>query len=281
MSGLQQEAPAGAQPGSLNMTSNIRSRLRAGAVIGAMTGAAMLAACGGSGSGTGTASTAYPMNSATITLNASVPGAIAGGSVKRYNVAVTSGTQYVASLTGMVGDADLIVYTDGTFSIRATCAAPNTGKSGAAPEDCVVTASGSTLYLGVSNPGAANDSYIIRVAQQSTQSAASEGTSASPVPLVQGSAYAAAVGSAGSASSYYVVTTTVPTSINLTGLQSPQDIDMKIYSGSDFSTGPQACSYAGLAGVAPEECSLASGTWYIQVINNAAGVGGPYLLTAD
>jgi len=257
------------------MTSMQRA-LRAGAIAYI----ALAAACGGKG-GSGAAPVSYPANYEPMSLDRSYSGSIAGGSIKRYGATVTAGTQYVVSLTGIVGAADLVVYTDNTLTAHATCAAPNTGASGAAPEDCTVTATASTLYLTVSNPGSANDSFRVRVAQQSAASGI-QGSAGTPVVLTQGSSWAGSVGGPAPASSYYAVTLTGTGSfsINLTGLQSPEDVAMAVFTDPGFTTPESGCAYTGLGGVAPEECVVAAGTYYIQVTNNS-GAGGAYLLTAD
>lgn len=259
------------------MMTSIQRALRAGA----MAYVALAAACGGGGS-SGTAAVSYPPNYDSMQLDRSYAGSIAGGSIKRYGAAVTAGTQYVVSLTGIVGAADLVVYTDNTLATHATCAAPNTGASGAAPEDCAVTATASTLYLTVGNPGSASNSFHVRVAQESTAAAVSEGSIAVPVVLTQGSSWAGSVGGPAPASSYYTVTLTGTgsRSINLTGLQSPEDMALAVYTDSGFTTPYASCAYTGMGGVVPEECVVPAGTYYIQVTNNS-GAGGAYLLTAD
>jgi hypothetical protein len=65
----------------------------------------------------------------------------------------------------------------------------------------------------------------------------------------------------------------------MTGMNGLEDIDMRVYTGSDFSTGYLICAYSSRSGTLPEECDLASGTYYILVINY--GTGGTYLITAD
>lgn len=252
--------------------------------VGAIAIVAVLAGCGGSSGAPGTSISGFPASSVLINLDSAVPGAIAAASVKRYSVAVTSGAQYVASVTGISGEADLKLYSDNSFSVsvQVGCAAPNAGKPAAAPEDCTVTATSGMLYLTVSNPGAANNDFRVRVAAKNNAAAASEGTTTAPLALNFGVPHPGSVDALASAASYYTVTTSGPARITLTGLQATQDVDVSVFSGADFATGAQTCSYAGLAGSAPEECALASGgTWYVQVTNRVAGVGGAYLLSAD
>ncbi len=256
------------------MMKSIQRALRAGV----WACVALTAACGGGGS-SGSAAVSYPINFDSLQLDRSYSGSIAGGSIKRYGAAVTAGTQYVVSLTAIVGAADLVVYTDNTLATHATCAAPNTGASGAAPEDCTVTATASTLYLTVSNPGTASDSFHVRVAQESTASG-TQGSAGSPGVLTQGSSWAGSVGAA-PASSYYTVTLTGagPFSIDLNGLQSPEDISLAVFTDAGFSTAA-SCAYTGLGGTFPQECAVPTGTYYVQVTSNS-GAGGAYLLTAD
>ena len=256
------------------MMTSVQRALR----VGATAYVALAAACGGGGS-SGTAAVSYPINYDSMQLDRSYSGSIAGGSIKRYGADVTAGAQYVVSLTGIVGSADLAVYTDNTLSTRATCAAPNTTASGAAPEDCTVTAAASTLYLTVNNPGTASDSFHVCVAQQSAASG-TQGSAGTPVVLTQGRSWAGSVGPA-PASSYYSVTLigTGTFSINLTGLQSPEDISLAVFTDAGFSAAA-SCAFTGLGGVVPEECSVSAGTYYVQVTSNS-GNGGAYLLTAD
>jgi len=246
----------------------------------------LLSACGGGGgtSSTSPASPAANTNTVPLTLNVSSDGAAAAGALNKYSVAVTPSTQYVASLTGIVGDADLRVYTDNTFSTLATCAAANTAQSGAAPEDCTVTATGSTLYLAAYGAGTGSSSYRIRVSPKNNATAVSEGTSAYPITLSPNVPYQGTVGPTYSAYSYYKVTPAAGStiSINMTGMQGTQDIDFRVYSSSNFSSGIASCSYTSQAGVLPEDCMLSGGTpYYILVINYGSGVGGPYTLMVD
>jgi hypothetical protein len=67
-----------------------------------------------------------------------------------YAATVIPGELYKISITGLDDDADLFVFgTDSTFTFLATCSIDNTVFFDTFPEDCVIRASGSTLYFGV------------------------------------------------------------------------------------------------------------------------------------
>lgn len=67
-----------------------------------------------------------------------------------YSARVTPGELYKISITGLSGDADLLVFgRDLTFTFLARCSIDNTVLSGTAPEGCVIRATGGNLYFGV------------------------------------------------------------------------------------------------------------------------------------
>jgi hypothetical protein len=215
-----------------------------------------------------------------LTMNASSWSTVNGGVLNKYSVPVTAGVPYVASLYGITGDVDLRVYTDSTYTTLASCTAANTNAVKTGLEDCIVTPTATTLYVGAYGFGAGTNNYRIRVAPQNTGAAVNQGTSAVPIVLTPGTSYAGSIAPPASSYSYYRVTTTgtANTSINLTGMSGAQNLDMRVYAvpGGAY----QSCNN-GRTGVLPEECILPSGTWDITVINYGAGVGGTFLMTAD
>lgn len=237
------------------------------------------------GGQTATSATSFTVSIANIVAlapNVSTTGTVSSSVLNQYSVAATPGTQYVASLTGIVGDADLRVYTDNTFSTLATCAASNNALLGSAPEDCIVTATNSILYLATLGVGSVSNSYSIRVSPKNNATALSEGTAANPVTLSPNVIYQGSIDPSYSAYSYYKVSTAAGATIgiNLTGLQGAQSLDFRVYNSSTGAN--QSCTNTGLNGLLPEECVLPGGIPYdITVINYAAGVGGPYTLMVD
>jgi hypothetical protein len=250
--------------------------------IAALTVAAALAGCGGDGDGLVVPNPLNPLVT-DLALDVSAAGSVAGGATERYGVAVAAGAQYVASLTGISGDADLRVYTDGSFTTQTLCAAANTGKTGTAPEDCTVTAAGGTLYVAAFGAAAGANGYRIRVSAKNSAAAAGEGTILYPIAIDPNVPRKGTVGTAASATSYYKVSAASGSiGINLTGLVGTQDIDLRIYSNSNFTDGLLACPHASLGGTAAEDCVLAGGVpYYVRVVNNAAAVGGAYTLAVD
>ncbi len=67
-----------------------------------------------------------------------------------YSATVSPGALYKISITNQVDDTDLLVFgTDSTFTTLVQCAIDNTYIIGTSPEDCVMAATGNTLYFGV------------------------------------------------------------------------------------------------------------------------------------
>lgn len=72
------------------------------------------------------------------------------GGINYYAASVTPGALYKISITELSDDADLLVFgRDSSFSRLAACSIDTTSVPGATPEDCVITADGTTLYFGV------------------------------------------------------------------------------------------------------------------------------------
>ncbi len=87
-----------------------------------------------------------------LTLQVGTPvfDAVFLGGFNAYAVAVHPGSVYKISITEPTDDVDLLYFgTDSTFNFLAPCAIDNTALIGISPEDCVVTAPGNVLYLGV------------------------------------------------------------------------------------------------------------------------------------
>lgn len=76
-------------------------------------------------------------------------GQAAFGGTSFYAVSgLTPGARYTASINGLTNDADLTVYTDGTYTTPAACLIDNRGFTGTTPESCTVSAGG-TLHFTV------------------------------------------------------------------------------------------------------------------------------------
>lgn len=83
-----------------------------------------------------------------VTPGVPINGAVTIGSFNRYAVSVIPGTVYKISITGLSDDVDLLFYGgDAGYSSLAACSIDNTSITGLSPEDCVVSASGSSFYF--------------------------------------------------------------------------------------------------------------------------------------
>jgi hypothetical protein len=214
---------------------------------------------------------------------------VANGQVNHYSATVSGGTQ-VVSLTGIVGEAKLDVYSDAGFAQPVDCLSPNlyNNVSGTyrAPGDCTFVATAGTVYASVSatsSTAAAQNIYGIRVSPHFDAPAASQGTDKDPIVITTNKPYGGSVGSG--ASSYYKVDTTGSIGdavISMTGLTGVEDIGLRIYGNADFSgmlSNPNC--WTGAAKTFPESCILPAGTTYYLQVTSTPDHGGPFTLMVD
>ncbi len=189
-----------------------------------------------------------------------------------YAAPVVPGQSYTIAVTGLNDDADLHVFgADGSFMSQASCSSANTQIIGTAPEDCTITATGSTLYFVVDGlfSSASTVSYTAIVASApSVAVPANQGSIVSPssvavdAPLTTGQ-----VGSAGD--SFYIVsglTSGARYTVTIAGLTGTANLTL-FGSDSTFTT-PAACLIDNtfLAGTSPEACTLTTtGALYFTV----------------
>ena len=169
---------------------------------------------------------------------------------KYYAAGVAPGAFYKISITGLSDDADLLVFgADGTFTFLAQCSIDNTVYFGTVPEDCVIRATGSTLYFGVDGAYIAGWAgfYTIDVEPVATTSL----TLSIPQPDLLGRREAR----------IYAVPAPVPDdyTISITGLS--DDADLYVFGTDALLSVPAMCliDNTQLIGTAPEDCTLLSG----------------------
>lgn len=175
-----------------------------------------------------------------------------------YAAAVTPGALYKISITSPTDDTDLLVFgADSSYTTLATCAINNTSIIGTSPEDCIMTAPGSTLYFSVDGTfltaGAATyviDIELLTETHPTLQTPFSDSTSQRgavvyTVPVSSGVAY----------------------TIGMTGLS--DDADLFVFGNDSTFTALAACSIDNtrFIGTTPEDCTWTSsaGTLYFIV----------------
>lgn len=175
-----------------------------------------------------------------------------------YAAAVTPGALYKISITSPTDDTDLLVFgADSTYSVLAPCAINNTSIIGTSPEDCIMTAPGSTLYFSVDGTylasGAATyviDIELLTETHLTLQTPFSDSTTQRSavvytVPVSSGTAY----------------------TIGMTGLS--DDADLVVFGNDNTFTAPTTCSTDNtrFIGTTPEDCTWTSsaGTLYFIV----------------
>jgi hypothetical protein len=198
----------------------------------------------------------------------------------------------VASLTGIVGAAQLKVFSDRAFTQPVTCLAPENlaNSTFSQPADCSFVAADNTVYVSVTGTSylATNSNrFDLRVSPRNEAAAANQGTDKAPVSLPLNRPYAGTVDAARGSTSYYLVNSTAGGDlvISMTGLNADQRLDLSIYDNAAFSgwrLDNENC-HTGQFLSAPETCVLPAGkTYYLKVINSSDyGVGGPFTLTAQ
>jgi len=172
-----------------------------------------------------------------------------------YTATVTPGALYKISITNQTDDADLLVFgTDSTYTTLAQCAIDNTSLLGTSSEDCVMVATGTTLFFGVDGTyltmGSAT--YTVEIVLLTTTNMAL--STPFPVSTTQTGAVVSAV----------TVSPGVTYTTSITGLS--DNVDLYMF-GNDNTFSTQAiCAITNtrFTGTRPEDCTLVSsgGTLY-------------------
>jgi hypothetical protein len=143
----------------------------------------------------------------------------------------TTNIAYTVSITGLSNDADLYVFgNDGTFTSLASCSFDNTRFIGTTPEDCTLTSLGGPLYIivdGNFSSVAAVDYTVLTTPAPVVSSPVNEGSSGSPVIVLEDTPSIGQVGSGGT--SFYTVsglTQNARYTISITGLTNDADLNI-------------------------------------------------------
>ena len=173
-----------------------------------------------------------------------------------YAATVSPGALYKISITNQSDDADLLFFgTDSTFATLAQCSIDNTSLSGKLSEDCVMVASGNTLYFGVDGTyvsGAA--SYTLDIEQLTITSM----TLSTPFP--------GSTTQRGTIVSAVTVSPGVTYTTSITGLSDDANLYM-FGNDNTFSTLANcAITNAHFSGTAPEDCTLVSSSGILYFI---------------
>ncbi|HUJ17216.1 MAG TPA: hypothetical protein VL197_04415 [Nitrospirota bacterium] len=215
----------------------------------------------------------------TVSLPASDTAAVRGAGV--YSLPVTTGTVYTVGMTALTNDADMYVFNDALLTSKAICAINNTQFTGTTPEDCTLTASGSTLNFIID--GIFSTSPSVSYTALGTPAPAipvpvNEGTPAAPVALAIDAQVIGQVASGPTGSSYYVVHGLTPNSrytVSINGLTN--NADLSVYDNDATFTTLAVCSIdnTSFAGTTPEDCTLtaAGASLYFKVTSNTTSGG--------
>jgi hypothetical protein len=198
----------------------------------------IIPSCGGGGGGAPAPSIQF------LPVGTSVTDFVVFFGFNYYAASVIPGELYKISITGLDDDADLFVYgTDSTFTFPASCSIDNTAFFFTDPEDCVIRASGNTLYFGVDGTFLSTSAgfYTIRVelltmtvlSTPFTDAIARTDAGVYSVPVVAGTY-----------------------TISIVGLS--DDADLYVF-GNDGFTFPVTCPNTLFSGTTPEDCTLTSG----------------------
>ncbi len=167
-----------------------------------------------------------------------------------YVASVTPGALYKISITGLIDDADLLVYgADSTFSVALLCAVPdNSSIPGASNEDCIIASPGNSLFFAVDGAFLSASAAAYTISIQSvpiinlslsiprTDVITRTGAAAYSVPAVPGALH----------------------TIGITGLT--DDADLHVFGNDGSFSAAVACSIDNtlFTGTTPEDCTLFS-----------------------
>ncbi len=166
-----------------------------------------------------------------------------------YYATVSPGSLYKISITNQVDDADLLVFgTDGTYTTIIQCAIDNTSLIGKSPEDCVMVATGNTLYFGVDGTFLSGNAatYTIDIELLTITNTALS------------TPYAGTTKQTGALVSAVTVSPGVTYTTSITGLT--DNVDLYMFGNDNTFSTPAICSINNtrFTGTAPEDCTLVS-----------------------
>jgi hypothetical protein len=166
-----------------------------------------------------------------------------------YAATVSPGALYKISITNQVDDTDLLVFgTDSSFTTLIQCAIDNTSIIGTSAEDCIMVATGNTLYFGVDGTflsgGAATYTIDIELLTMTN--------TAISTPFPGSTTQTGAVVSAVTVSPGVTYTTSI------TGLT--DNVDLYMFGNDNTFSTPAICSPNNTlnTGTTPEDCTLVS-----------------------
>ena len=203
----------------------------------------VLPACGGGNDGT---VTVFPTG---MIVGQALSDVVGRSEFNPYVASVTPGALYKISVTGLIDDADLLVYgADSTFSVPLVCAVDNSSITGASDEDCIIASPGFSLYFAVDGTflSASAVAYTISIESvpiinlnlsiPSTDVITRTGAAAYSVPAVPGALH----------------------TIGITGLT--DDADLHVFGNDGSFSAAVACSIDNtlFTGTTPEDCTLLS-----------------------
>ena len=203
----------------------------------------VLPACGGGNDGT---VTVFPTG---MIVGQALSDVVGRSGFNPYVASVTPGALYKISITGLIDDADLLVYgADSTFSVPLVCAVDNSSITGASDEDCIIASPGFSLYFAVDGTflSASAVAYTISIESvpiinlslsiPATDVITRTGAAAYSVPAVPGALH----------------------TIGITGLT--DDADLHVFGNDGSFSAAVACFIDNtlFTGTTPEDCTLFS-----------------------
>jgi len=188
-----------------------------------------------------------PPPTTALIVGAPVNDAVARGGFNAYSASVIPGELYKISVTGLTDDIDLNVYdTDNTFTNPILCPIDNSSTVGIGNEDCIISASGNTLFFGVDGGFVAGSAAVYTIDIEL-------------LPLTNAS-LSLPFGDVTTRQSAGVYTVPVPAgtthTVSITGLT--DDVDLYVFIDDGAVIAPATCfpDNTLLIGTAPEDCTV-------------------------
>jgi hypothetical protein len=204
----------------------------------------IIPSCGGGGGGGGAPAPSILF----LPVGTPVTDSVVFRGFNNYAATVIPGELYKISITDLSDDADLLVFgTDSSFTFLAPCSIDNTALFNTFPEDCVIRASGNTLYFGVDGTFLATSVgfYTIEIVLLTVTNLNLSTPFTDTIARTGAGVYSVAVTSVGT----YTIT--------ISGLT--DNADLYVFGNDGLFTSPLACPNTLFSGTMPENCTLASG----------------------
>ncbi len=217
---------------------------------------------------------------ATTNLNQSIPSSdtITQTGAGVYSVPSSAGSHYTIGVTGLDNDVDLYVFDD-------ACVPNNTLFTETTPEDCTVTAGGSSLFFvvdGIFSSSATVRYTAVATAAPVVPAPSNQGSALSPVLLSGNTPIVGQVASGPTGSSFYSVTGLNSGSrytVSILGLTN--DADLTVFGSDNTFTNPAACLIDNtfFIGTTPEACTVTvtGSTLYYSVTGIATSGGVAFI----